>query len=73
MTICQVEFQKLVNAGNHAMALRVASSHLGPLASKNESLLKSLKETLLALLKPNEDVMTKGLSLLATSLQVNCN
>ncbi|KAM0948876.1 putative CTLH/CRA to LisH motif domain-containing protein [Dioscorea sansibarensis] len=66
----QVEFLKLVNAGNHAMALRVASSHLGPLASKNEALLKSLKETLLALLKPNEDVMTKGLSLLATSLQV---
>ncbi|KAJ0981526.1 hypothetical protein J5N97_009781 [Dioscorea zingiberensis] len=66
----QVEFLKLVNVGNHAMALRVASTHLGPLAAKNDSLLKPLKETLLALLKPNEDVMTKGLSLLATSLQV---
>lgn len=54
------------------MALKVASTHLGPLAASNQALLKPLKETLLALLNPNEAELTKGFSLsaLATSLQV---
>lgn len=68
----QIEFLKLVSAGDHSSALRVASLHLGPLAANDPSLLKPLKETLLALLRPNEDALGKGLPLhaLATSLQV---
>ncbi|KAJ6736653.1 RAN-BINDING PROTEIN IN THE MICROTUBULE-ORGANISING CENTRE PROTEIN [Salix viminalis] len=68
----QVEFLKLVSSGDHTSALRVASSHLGPIASRDPSLLKPLKETLLALLRPNEDALGKGLPLhaLSTSLQV---
>ncbi|XP_034691516.1 uncharacterized protein LOC117918750 isoform X2 [Vitis riparia] len=68
----QVEFLKLVSLGDHSSALRVACSHLGPLAANDPLLLKALKETLLALLRPNEDALGKGLPLhaLATSLQV---
>lgn len=68
----QVEFLKLVCDGNLAMALKVACTHLGPLAASNQSLLKPLKETLLALLSPSDAASTKGipLSILATSLQV---
>ncbi|XP_052196291.1 uncharacterized protein LOC127803806 isoform X2 [Diospyros lotus] len=68
----QVEFLKLVSSGDHSSALRVACSHLGPLAASDPTLLKPLKETLLALLRPNEDVLRGGLPLdtLATSLQV---
>ncbi|XP_043804868.1 uncharacterized protein LOC110628491 isoform X3 [Manihot esculenta] len=67
----QVEFLKLVSSGDHSNALKVACSHLGPLAANDPSLLKPLKETLLALLRPNEDAIGKGLPLhaLATSLQ----
>ncbi|OMO56684.1 hypothetical protein CCACVL1_26345 [Corchorus capsularis] len=68
----QVEFLKLVGAGDHSGALRIASSHLGPLAASDPTLLKPLKETLLSLLRPNEDALVTGLPLhaLATSLQV---
>ncbi|XP_004288051.1 PREDICTED: uncharacterized protein LOC101299124 [Fragaria vesca subsp. vesca] len=68
----QVEFLKLVSSGDCSSALRVACSHLGPLAASNPSLLKPLKETLLALLQPDEDALRKGFPLhaLATSLQV---
>ncbi|XVE87146.1 hypothetical protein DITRI_Ditri18aG0093000 [Diplodiscus trichospermus] len=68
----QVEFLNLVGLGEHSGALRVACSHLGPLAASDHSLLKPLKETLLALLRPNEDALVSGLPLhvLATSLQV---
>ncbi|KAL6220431.1 hypothetical protein ACLB2K_008187 [Fragaria x ananassa] len=68
----QVEFLKLVSSGDCSGALRVACSHLGPLAASNPSLLKTLKETLLALLQPDEDALRKGFPLhaLATSLQV---
>ncbi|KAH9711833.1 Ran-binding protein in the microtubule-organising centre protein [Citrus sinensis] len=68
----QVEFLKLVSCGDHSGALRVACAHLGPLAASHPALLKPLKETLLALLQPNEDVLVKGFPLhtLATSLQV---
>ncbi|XP_010916642.1 uncharacterized protein [Elaeis guineensis] len=68
----QIEFLSLVKGGDHATALKVACSHLGPLAASNQALLKPLKETLLALLRPSEDVLTKGIPLpvLATSLQV---
>ncbi|KAK9285030.1 hypothetical protein L1049_024212 [Liquidambar formosana] len=68
----QVEFLKLVSSGDHSSALKVACSHLGPLAASDPALLKPLKETLLALLRPNEDALGKGLPLhaLATSLQV---
>ncbi|XP_065874321.1 uncharacterized protein [Euphorbia lathyris] len=68
----QVEFLKLVSSGDNSSALRVACLHLGPLAANDPSLLKPLKETLLALLRPTEDALGKGLPLqaLATSLQV---
>ncbi|XP_042385294.1 uncharacterized protein LOC121976936 isoform X1 [Zingiber officinale] len=68
----QFEFLSLVNSGDQEKALTVARTHLAPLASKNEDLLKPLKETLACLLKPCEDVLTKAvpLSILATSLQV---
>ncbi|XP_057979411.1 uncharacterized protein LOC131165526 [Malania oleifera] len=68
----QVEFLKLVSSGDHSSALKVACSHLGPSAASDPALLKPLKETLLALLRPNEDALGKGLPLyaLATSLQV---
>lgn len=63
---------KLVGSGNHTQALRVACSFLGPLASSHPDLLKPLKETLLALLKPNEEAFNERLPLcaLANSLQV---
>ncbi|URD85619.1 CTLH [Musa troglodytarum] len=68
----QVEFLALVHGGDLAEALKVACTHLGPLASQNQDLLKPLKETLLCLLKPSEDAFTKGTPwpILATSLQV---
>ncbi|KAL3813608.1 hypothetical protein ACJIZ3_014876 [Penstemon smallii] len=68
----QVEFFKRVHAGDYSCALRVASSHLGPLAAKDPSLLKPLKETLLVLLRSNEEAIGKHLPLdaLATSIQV---
>lgn len=68
----QVEFLKLVAGGDCVAALKVASSHLGPLASSNQALLKPLKETLVTLIQPNEDVLTKAVSLpvLASSLQL---
>ncbi|XP_051127068.1 uncharacterized protein LOC127248655 [Andrographis paniculata] len=68
----QVEFFKLVRAGDFSSALNVASSHLGPLASKDPNLLKPLKETLLGLLRPTEEPIGKHFSLdaLATSLQI---
>ncbi|CAM0957035.1 unnamed protein product [Alopecurus aequalis] len=68
----QVEFLKLVTCGDHVAALKVASSHLGPIAASNQDLLKPLKETLVTLIQPNEDVLTKAVSLpvLASSLQL---
>ncbi|KAM7250056.1 hypothetical protein ACFE04_021939 [Oxalis oulophora] len=68
----QVEFLKLVSSGDHSGALKVASSHLGPLAAGDPTLLKPLKETLLTLLQPNEKELDRSLPLhaLATSLQV---
>lgn len=68
----QVEFSELVNSGNIQQALKVACTHLGPLALSNKDLVKPLKETLLILLKPNEEAFRKGipLSALANNLQV---
>ncbi|KAL5231136.1 hypothetical protein ABZP36_029912 [Zizania latifolia] len=68
----QVEFLKLVASGDHGAALKVASTHLGPLAGSNQAFLKPLKETLVTLIQPNEDVLTKAISLpvLASSLQI---
>ncbi|GER30870.1 unnamed protein product [Striga asiatica] len=68
----QVEFLKLVRAGDNSGAIQVASSHLGPLAAKYPALLKPMKETLFALLKPTEEPFGKHSSfdVLATSLQV---
>ncbi|TKV93791.1 hypothetical protein SEVIR_9G252100v4 [Setaria viridis] len=67
----QVEFLKLVAAGEHVAALKVASTHLGPLAATNQALLKPLKETLVTLIKPNGDVLNAvSLPVLASSLQV---
>jgi hypothetical protein len=68
----QVEFFKLVQAGDYSCALKVASSHLGPLAANDPALLKPLKETLLALLRPTEEPIGEHFHLdaLATSIQV---
>lgn len=68
----RIEFLKLVNLGDHSRALKVACSHLGPLATKDPTLLKPLKETLLALLTPNEKFVGESLPFhaLSTSLQV---
>ncbi|KAL2504887.1 LisH and RanBPM domains containing protein [Abeliophyllum distichum] len=68
----QVEFLKLVSLGDDSGALRVASSHLGHLAASDPALLKPLKETLLALLRPKEEAINENFPLqaLATSLQV---
>ncbi|CAJ2635421.1 unnamed protein product [Trifolium pratense] len=68
----QVEFLKLVSSGDYNAALKVACSHLGPLAASDPALLKPLKETLLALLRPNQDALGNALPLhaLAASLQV---
>jgi hypothetical protein len=64
----------LVSSGDYNAALKVACSHLGPLASSDPALLKPLKETLVALLRPNEDALGNTLPLhaLAASLQVLC-
>ena len=69
----QVEFLKLVDSGDHSGALKVACSHLGRLAANDPGLLKPLKETLLALLRPNDVGFKRDLPLqaLASSLQVN--
>ncbi|KAL5187002.1 hypothetical protein HKD37_05G012748 [Glycine soja] len=68
----EVEFLKLVRSGDYNAALKVACTHLGPLAASDPALLKPLKETLLALLRPNEDALGNALPLhaLAASLQV---
>ncbi|CAK9166479.1 unnamed protein product [Ilex paraguariensis] len=68
----QVEFLKLVSSGDHSSALRVACSHLGPLAASDPALLKPLKETLLALLRTSEEALGERVPLyaLASSLQV---
>lgn len=68
----QVEFFNLVHAGDHSSALKVASSHLGPLAAKYPALLKPLKETTVSLLQSNEELSGKHFPLDAftTSLQV---
>lgn len=68
----QVEFLKLVDSGDYSGALKVACTHLGPLAANDKDLLKPLKETLLALLRPNEIDFKRDLPVhaLASSLQV---
>ncbi|PWA52799.1 CTLH LisH motif-containing protein [Artemisia annua] len=68
----RIEFLKLVNCGDHSRALKVACSHLGPLATRDPALLKPLKETLFALLTPNEKFAGESLPFhaLSTSLQV---
>lgn len=72
MYYAQVEFLKLVSAGDHNGALKVACSHLGPLAANDQSLLKTLKETLVVLLQPDGNTTGKDLPLndLANTLQV---
>ncbi|KAL1196558.1 GID8-like protein [Cardamine amara subsp. amara] len=69
----QVEFLKLVSAGDHDGALKIACSHLGPLAANDQSLLKTLKETLLVLLQLDGNKPGKDLPLnhLANTLQVS--
>ncbi|KAI7724488.1 hypothetical protein M8C21_024507, partial [Ambrosia artemisiifolia] len=66
------QLKRLVNLGDYTRALKVASSHLGPLATRDPALLKPLKETLLALLSPNEKFSGESLPFhaLSTSLQV---
>ncbi|KAL6883369.1 hypothetical protein ACP4OV_010783 [Aristida adscensionis] len=68
----QIEFLKLVAGGDHVAALKVASTNLGPLAANDQALLKPLKETLVTLIQPNDDILTNAVPLpvLASSLQV---
>ncbi|XP_071710724.1 uncharacterized protein [Rutidosis leptorrhynchoides] len=68
----RIEFLKLVNSGDNSRALKVACSHLGPLATRDPALLKPLKETLLAFLTPKENFAgdTLPFHALSTSLQV---
>ena len=70
--MCSSDLLKLVGSGDHSRALRVACSHLGPLAARDPVLLRPLKETLFALLRPNEEAFGERLPLhaLATSVQV---
>lgn len=70
----QVEFFKLVHTGDDSASLKIALSHLGPLATKYPALLKPLKETLFTLLRSSEEPSGTHLPLdaLATSLQVLC-
>ncbi|KAF6159425.1 hypothetical protein GIB67_032196 [Kingdonia uniflora] len=67
-----LQLKQLVKYGDHSGSLRIACSYLGPLAASSPTLLKPLKVTLLVLLKPNEDVLDKGIpfSVLPSSLQV---
>ncbi|KAL5714224.1 hypothetical protein ACHQM5_016214 [Ranunculus cassubicifolius] len=68
----QVEFLKLIKSGDSKKAIEIATSYLGPLSKQVPSLVKPLKETVVALLRPDEDALSKGppLPILATSLQV---
>ncbi|KAL9268343.1 hypothetical protein AKJ16_DCAP17995, partial [Drosera capensis] len=68
----QVEFLKLVNSGDYSGAVKVASSHLDPLAARDPTSLKPLKETLVLLLTPDQAAFKTDLPLLglASSLQV---
>lgn len=71
-TLLQVEFLKLVEVGDYTRALSVARADLGPLAAKFPDLLKSLKETLLALARPRGEPALRPTppSVLAAALQV---
>ncbi|KAK9130349.1 hypothetical protein Sjap_010836 [Stephania japonica] len=71
--IKQIEFLKLASSGVHSGALRVASTYLGHLAASNPTLLKPLKETLVTLLRSNEDALANStpLTILATSFQAD--
>lgn len=68
----RIEFLKLVNSGDYSLALEVASKHLAPLADKDPTLFEPLKQTLIALLTPNDKFVPKSLPFhtLSTSLQV---
>lgn len=68
---CQIEFLKLVRAGDHSSALKIAYA-LGPLEARDPTLEKPLKETVMTLLRPSEVISTDDSALyaIATSLQV---
>lgn len=68
----QVEFLKLVELGNYAEALSIARCDMGPLAAKHSDLLKPLKETVLALARPQGEQHVKRVSpfVLGAALQV---
>ncbi|MCO5546584.1 hypothetical protein L7F22_000013 [Adiantum nelumboides] len=53
----QLEFLKLVELGKYAEALSIARCDMGPLAAKHSDLLKSLKETVLALARPQGELV----------------
>ncbi|KAI5054338.1 hypothetical protein GOP47_0030769, partial [Adiantum capillus-veneris] len=67
----QVEFLKLVESGNYAEALSIARCDMGPIAAKHSDLLKSLKETVLALARPQGEQLIKPVSpfILGATLQ----
>ncbi|GAQ85873.1 LisH motif-containing protein [Klebsormidium nitens] len=67
----EVEFVRLLEAGELKPALRLARESLGPLAAEHRELLPALKATLLALAKPGPYLpkVTPTTAALATSLQ----
>eukprot|EP00250_Pteridium_aquilinum_P000798 c10963_g1_i1 orf=536-2674(-) len=68
----QMEFLKLVEVGNYTEALSVARCDMGPLAAKHTDLLKPLKETVLALARPQGEQVKNSISpsILGATLQV---
>lgn len=68
----QMEFLKLVEIGNFTEAISVARCDMGPLAAKHTDLLKSLKETVLVLARPQGEQLVRptSSSILGTTLQV---
>lgn len=68
----QMEFLKLVELGSYTEALCVARCDMGPLAAKHTELLKPLKETVLALARPQGEQIVKPISpsILGATLQV---
>ncbi|KAK1308763.1 hypothetical protein QJS10_CPA09g00241 [Acorus calamus] len=61
ITLENVNTSNVKSVDAELRALEVVSSYLGPLAARNPDLLKPLKETLLALLRPDEDSLMKDI------------
>ncbi|KAJ7515636.1 hypothetical protein O6H91_22G021700 [Diphasiastrum complanatum] len=70
----QLEFLTLVNKGDLRYAIQVARNDLGPVAARFSEFIQPLKETLVALVHPKEELFSKQtLPTLMPSLQVALN